>query len=324
MLVAIPVTVSHDLSTQSLIEVVAVILLFVTVIRFYFDPLSHIPGPFVARFTSLWLWLITWRGIECTTVAALHKRYGKVVRVAPNEIDISDGTAIHQIYTYKGGFLKPPIYRNYDMNGFETIFSTLNPVHRSKRAKAVAPLFAQHAITKARPDVQKVVDATIMELERRRDQAKGQPVDVLNLWRTCSLNSVCVYLLGEPFNEVGKGRLSATAFVDDSVAIGRFFYLPGWIFNHVSSWTAALSKQKAQIDQSNLTVNAFAEQVVARSMAEGEGEDKGLTYQGRLLHAGISREETIAQVLDIMFAGTDSTAMTLTVMCRCLAENPDK
>lgn len=281
-------------------------LLLVSLVRFYPDPLRHIPGPLIARFTPLWLWSLTWSGIECRTIAALHKKYGPVIRIAPNEIDISDGAAIQPVYIKNGGFLKSPIYRNFDIDGFPTIFSVLDPEHRAVRAKAVAPIFAQQAIAKGRPAVQNVVDAMVAELERRKSDADGGPVDVLNLFRALAMDIVTVYLFGESFNGVGKGRFGATDFVDNFVAGGRFFYLPGWIFNHVDYWAAKFNKKKSLIAASSAMVEDYAARVVDRSIAEEKGE--GQTYQGRLLRAGISREEARAQVVDVMFAGTGQSA----------------
>ncbi|KAK3373968.1 cytochrome P450 [Lasiosphaeria ovina] len=297
-------------------------LIITELCRFYTDPLGHIPGPFIARLTPLWLWKLTWSGVECRTIAALHEKYGPVVRIAPNEVDISDGVAIYPVYIRNGGFLKSPIYQNYDVNGSVTIFSGLDPGHRAIRAKAVTPIFAQKAVASGRPAVQSVADGMVTELERRKDEACGEPVDVLNLFRALALDTVTTYLCGESYGSVGKQRLSATAFVDDFVAGGRFFYLPGWIFNHVSDWAAKLDKNKVSIVASTEIIEQFATRVVDRSMAEEKGE--GQTYQGRLLRAGISRDETIAQVIDIMFAGTDAAGMTMSLLACELARHPDK
>lgn len=65
-------------------------------------------------------------------------------------------------------------------------------------------------------------------------------------------------------------------------------------------------------------VNSFVEKLVE----EADPDDP--TYQGRMLKAGISKHETVAQCLDVMFAGTDSTGMNLATACRHLAQNPQQ
>ncbi|KAL7785169.1 cytochrome P450 [Trichoderma ceciliae] len=284
------------------------------------DRLQHIPGPLIARFTPVWYWYLSWKGIECRVIAALHEKYGPAVRVAPNEIDISDGAAIHPIYVENGGFMKSSIYRNFDINGFPTNFSVVDHAHRATRAKAVASLFAHQAIASSKPAMQKIIDATVAELERRKSTAAGRPIDVYNLFRAMAMDVMTEYLVGECFNSVGGERLSAAAFVDNFAAGGRFFNLPGWIFAFIDHWAAKLHKNKASITASNDVVQRFATKVVDDSIAQGEGE----TYQGRLLSANVSREEAIAQIVDIMFAGTDGEARILAVFCWYLVQAPDK
>ncbi len=54
-----------------------------------------------------------------------------------------------------------------------------------------------------------------------------------------------------------------------------------------------------------------------------DGIDTG-TYQSRLLKAGMSRDETIAQCKNIIFAGTDPTGMNLCTIWFHLVRNPEK
>ncbi|OJD13508.1 hypothetical protein AJ78_06055 [Emergomyces pasteurianus Ep9510] len=336
-----------SISTGIIVSISALLLTSIVIKVYTNDPLQHVPGPLIARLTPLWLWNLTWRGIECRTITALHKRYGPVVRIAPNEVDISDGAALHAVYVKSGGFVKNPVYANYDIDGFKTIFSVLDPVHRAVRAKAVAPVFAQQAVLRGRAVVQRAVDATVAELERgraaadpatsRRPSPPPPVVDILNLFRCLAIDAVSAYLFGQSFNSLNhndngdnnsntENRLTATPFVDNFAAGGRFFYLPGWVFNHVDHWAAKFDKNKEQIATSTAIVKEFATRVVDRSIAEEENDADAHanTYQGRLLHAGISRDETIAQVLDVMFAGTDGIAMTISVLCWYLSRHPDK
>ncbi|KAL7805071.1 cytochrome P450 [Trichoderma aethiopicum] len=284
------------------------------------DRLRHIPGPLIARLTPIWYWYIVWKGIECRAIAALHKKYGPVVRIAPNEVDISDGAAVPAIYIDNGGFLKTPAYRNFDINGFPTIFSVTDHAHRAVRAKAVAPLFAQQAINNSKPAMQRIIDATLAELERRKSFAEFKPVDLLDLFRCMAMDVMTEYLVWECFSSVGSERLSATGFVDSFAAAGRFFHLPNWLFSIADYCASKFHKNRASITTSIDTVHQVAAKVVDHSIARGEKA----TYQGRLLKAGISREEAIAQVVDIMFAGTDGMARILAVFCWHMAQAPDK
>jgi len=307
---------------QNITAAIISVVLFAGLFKFYSDPLRHIPGPFIARLTPLWLWKLTWSGIECRTISALHQKYGPVVRIAPNEVDVSDGAALGPIYIKNGGFPKSPNYQNFDIDGFATIFSDLDSARRAIRAKAVAPLFAQQAIVKGKAALEKVADAMVTELERKKANAHGRPVDVMNLFRALAIDTVTLYLFGHSFDGVGAEHLSATAFIDNFVAGGRFFYLPGWLYDYVDYWATKFDKEKLEATTSSDIVTQFATKLVDKSIAEDKGE--GQTYQSRLLAAGISREETIAQVVDVMFAGTDAHGRIMSVISCYLAQCLDK
>jgi hypothetical protein len=120
----------------------SILLLAGCLYRLAFHPLSHIPGPLLPKLTSFWLHYHAYIGDEATVIHKSHARYGPLVRVSPNEVDISDKDAIGPIYVSKGGFIKAPCYGNFDIDGHKTILSTLDVEYRTPRAKAVVPMFS--------------------------------------------------------------------------------------------------------------------------------------------------------------------------------------
>ncbi|KAF1950754.1 hypothetical protein CC80DRAFT_576814 [Byssothecium circinans] len=62
------------------------------------DPLGGIPGPFWAPFSRLWMVHHSRAGNMHTTMIGLHAKNGYLVRPAPNEVYISDSSAIKIIY----------------------------------------------------------------------------------------------------------------------------------------------------------------------------------------------------------------------------------
>ena len=67
----------------------------------YFNPLREVPGPLLARFTRFWLLkAIASREVHKISIE-LHRKYGPVVRIAPNEYSIDDLDASKVIYRSK-------------------------------------------------------------------------------------------------------------------------------------------------------------------------------------------------------------------------------
>lgn len=80
------------------------------VYRIFFHRLRAFPGPFWARVTKLWTCKIHLRGEYHRETAKLHEKYGDIVRVAPNELDINDVQAIKILYGSGSKFLKGSWY----------------------------------------------------------------------------------------------------------------------------------------------------------------------------------------------------------------------
>ncbi|KAK5122381.1 hypothetical protein LTR85_003965 [Meristemomyces frigidus] len=76
----------------------------------YKSGLSDIPGPPFAAYTKLWRLHDVWRGQAHWTAIELHKKHGKLVRIAPNVISVSDPSEIPKIYSIKGDFTKTGFY----------------------------------------------------------------------------------------------------------------------------------------------------------------------------------------------------------------------
>ena len=237
------------------------------------------------------------------------------MRIAPNECIIADGAALGPIYNERGGFRKADCYANFDLEGHATIFSAIDGEYRAKRSKAVVPLFSQSNIRAG----QDVVEGCVGRfMERARVEAKtGRPVNMLNLCRSLALDAVSSYLFGKTYGgiEEKSERLSASSFVDEVVAFGRFFFLPNWVFVPILIASEKLFAGK-EVKESTLTVDEFSQRLVDEASPSDD------TYQGRLKKAGISDHEIKIQCNDLIFAGTDSTGTNISTICWWLAKRP--
>ena len=72
----------------------------------FFHKLSSVPGPIAARYTELWRTRRYFLGKWHEDIVELHRRYGPVVRIAPNEVAFVDKKAMIQLYGHSTGTRK--------------------------------------------------------------------------------------------------------------------------------------------------------------------------------------------------------------------------
>lgn len=245
-----------------------------------------------------------------------------MIRVAPNEVCIADGSALAPIYSDKGGFAKAPCYSNFDIDGFASLFSETIKETRAPKAKSVVPLFSTASLRAGEEVIEACVRRMVDRMRREKEAARGQPVNVLNLGRSLALDAVTAYLFGKSYGgleEEGQekgAQMSASEFVDAFVGVGRFFYLPNWIFVALELGSEKLFGTK-ETAESMSKVDAFVWSVV------NQADEEDGSYPGRMLKAGLTPDEVVAQCKDLMFAGTDSSGMNLSTLCWQLARNPE-
>lgn len=88
------------------ILILSVIFAYFLVPYFQYSRLRDIPGPRLAAFTNLWLLLQARHGKRYLSVDQAHKKYGKLVRIAPRHVSVADDEAITAVYGHGNGFLK--------------------------------------------------------------------------------------------------------------------------------------------------------------------------------------------------------------------------
>ncbi|KGQ04569.1 putative sterigmatocystin biosynthesis monooxygenase STCB [Beauveria bassiana D1-5] len=129
---------------------VLVLLAVIHLVRCLRSPLARLPGPSISKYTSLWL---KWNEINATRtvyIHALHRRYGPVVRVAPNEVAFTSWAAIKEIYCSGGsGYDKTEFYDMFTIYGRRTMFTTLNKADHAKRKRILADRYANTNILKS-------------------------------------------------------------------------------------------------------------------------------------------------------------------------------
>lgn len=115
-------------------------------------PLSRIPGPFLASFSRVWIWKNVGRGNLDTTELDLHRRYGRLVRIAPNELSCSDPEAIKELYRSRGPLEKSDFYStwtNTALSKHDNHFAITNEKKHGERRRIVSHIYSLSNVLKS-------------------------------------------------------------------------------------------------------------------------------------------------------------------------------
>ena len=328
---------SHP-SVIAAFSLIAILILIRYRLKFHTTSLN-VPGPFLARWSSLFLYTICYLGIEGQVLRYYHDKYKtKVLQVAPKSVSVSDCEAIRDIYITSGGFLKDARYTNFNLGPVVSIFSAIDTGYRDMRAKAVAPLFAPVRLRAASMS-EGVIGSCVSEFVSQLQEFKiaRMKVDILDLSARLSIDIVTGALLGQryggliedrhlPVKARQKSKLSANPFFFAIVAFSRFSLLPAWLFKLVHAVSSRLSNS-SQVVKSFIQLDRFIAEVMNTAVTATKdpafsSAGKAFSYPYRLLQAGVTTAEAAAQSKAIVFAGGDSTAVMLATILFHLVRNP--
>ncbi|KAI0480052.1 cytochrome P450 [Xylariaceae sp. FL0804] len=309
------------------------------------SPLASIPGPYYSRFTNLVLKYHVLRGRRMYYIDALHARYGPVVRIAPGEVAVADLDAFAQIHGAASGpfFAKSAFYDNMttDIGGSGGPGGTYVPgifAMRDRRAHAARRrLFARSwAKSALRRHWEPTVRDEVAHCVRRiREEASSGTADVFK-WFTFMAADVMSHLsFGESLGMLALGRTTPyiTAMQESMVSIGLGAELP-WLYAAlrrlpIARVRAVVRAGEVMFEHSARAVRILRErggaanlfgQVLAKADAAPSSPDGGGV--GGDEEGGISELTMRVEVANLMVAGTDTTAVTLTYLTWAVLRRP--
>ncbi|GKU05140.1 unnamed protein product [Fusarium langsethiae] len=175
--------------------VVAVALFIKYLLDPFLSPLRHVPGPKLYAATKWRLAYEDWKGTRTRTINALHKKYGPVVRIAPNEISFNSLSALRTIYGPGSRFGRTSFYRMFDVYGEQNLFTFHSPKDHGDRKKLLSHAYSKTAVLKP---------ATARMIERQAwrylNLIDAEPEGVSEIFSTLhyySLDNITAFVYGK-------------------------------------------------------------------------------------------------------------------------------
>ncbi|KAI8873561.1 cytochrome P450, partial [Ramicandelaber brevisporus] len=188
--------------------------------NYFFHPLRHIPGPFVASCMPGAGLISVIKGTIPFDLLELHKEYGPVVRITPDGVSFISHTAMHQIYSTHA-FTKHPLYESYSWGG-KHLFSSTQTSFAKKRRRMLSPVFALQNIVNLEPTIFDVSVGAILKkwYKMCSENSEDGPPIVLNMYQTVFemfFGTIGRLVLGKAFTEAVTNH-SSSAEVRDRIA----------------------------------------------------------------------------------------------------------
>ncbi|KAI5479921.1 cytochrome P450 [Pseudohyphozyma bogoriensis] len=152
------------------------LILYRTFHNLFFSPISHIPGPFFAKCSSMWNVYQMAKGRKILLLHELFDKYGGVVRIGPNSVAVRDAKYLGAVYQSK--LDKAAYYKGFDTNSVPNSFSAIHHASASGKRKSTLP----HYSTASLITYQSTFDKHISKLVRVLGEYGEAPaVDMIGL-----------------------------------------------------------------------------------------------------------------------------------------------
>ncbi|KAF2963896.1 hypothetical protein GQX73_g9664 [Xylaria multiplex] len=216
-------TLSH---LKLVVGIIPLTVISLALYRLYFHPLRKVPGPFLARITELWRSTHYFRGTWFIDIVELHRKYGPVVRISPNEVSVVSPDLTKTIYSHHKGTVKTDWYNVWSTMGGGVeqtgIFHSTDPKEHGFLRKRVSTVYSLSSIISLEPKVQGVMNSLWEKLDEF--EQKKEPVNI-SLWASYfAYDVVGTLCLSKPMGFISAGG-DHTGLVD---SIHWSFY---WLSN---------------------------------------------------------------------------------------------
>lgn len=157
-----------------------------------------------------------YNGTRTRKLNALHKQYGPVVRIGPNEVTFNSTSALRAIYGAGSGFERTEFYRMFEAYGRKNMFSFAGVKEHGERKKMFAHAYAKSVMLRGENAamIERKVKLFLELLER-----EGRESEIFSTLHYFSLDNITEFLYGRfgrtaCLEGVGKDRALISDIVD--------------------------------------------------------------------------------------------------------------
>ncbi|KAI9376124.1 cytochrome P450 [Aspergillus egyptiacus] len=165
--------------------------------------LRQFPSPSYAGISALWRITKIVRNTHFQAVYDAHQRYGSHIRIAPNQVSVSDPVAMNDIYGHGAGFSKDAFY-DAGAGPYRSMADTRNKEEHQRKRKMLAHAFAQKTIVHLEPVVRTGLRALVDQFDRHA--STGKEMNIRRFLNYFTIDFMGLALFGEALGCVESGN----------------------------------------------------------------------------------------------------------------------
>ncbi|ODV85092.1 hypothetical protein CANARDRAFT_8220 [[Candida] arabinofermentans NRRL YB-2248] len=277
---------------------------------YYFHPLSAIPGPKYLAFSKWFILFLTWSEKRNRYIHKLHQLYGPIIRIGPNEVDISDANYIKEIYI--NNFDKTEFYKMYDTYGEYHTFAYLTQKQHLESRKMSNKYYSKTQIMK--PKSQKIVSNVVSQcINIISLKHQEGPLEVLQLFQRMAMDVVAAYNFGESHYDSLLLNDNPKDVIYSFKTVARLWFWGKFFPQYEPYISTPIEKENGKY-----TIT-WTESQYDKSFQDIDNE----TLVSILIKAGKNRNQGLAEVYDHLVAAYNTTSVTLTFFLYELILHPE-
>lgn len=185
-------------------SILLVIIWYVASATYSWYRLRHVPGPFLASFSYLWLAWYALSGKQLEIIDGIAKKYGSLVRLGPNVLLTDDPEVIKSLSSAKSRYKKSTWYLGSRFNPYHTtMFITLDPVAHDKTKSQVLPGYSgrdnPHFESDINSQVNKFIDIIRKRYVSKTDAGRYRPFDLAQTVSYFTIDVISKLSTGQEF-----------------------------------------------------------------------------------------------------------------------------
>ncbi|OJZ88942.1 hypothetical protein ASPFODRAFT_42057 [Aspergillus luchuensis CBS 106.47] len=332
----------EELSPSSVVTIALTLLLAYligcAVYRLYLSPIASFPGPPLAAVT--WFYEFYYDAIcggrYIFKVKDMHKRYGPIVRINPEELHIETSAFYDELYA-PGGKKKRnlnPQFKHQFGAPDSALSTTEHDLHRMRRS-ALSPFFSKASVRRLQPVIWEKVDKLLKRLDGLKNT--GHPVRMDIAYAAFTNDVIMQYSFSHSRERLqkydfGEAAQEAVLAMSKVVHWMKHYHwlinmgqlIPPWIVSWISPTVANVLEDERSFTRDNVV------QVhqIMNDKDTGAGKQPKTIFHDLLANPNLpvseKSVERLGQEAKILVAGgTETTSWTLSVITYYLLSQPD-